>query len=356
MAANPAKPVALGVIVLLVALVTGYILLDRYAPSSNRGVVSATVVQIAPRIGGEVTEVHVADDAVVAEGDPLFTIDPRPFELAVRQAEASLASAAQGQDASAASLVAAQSEVTRARAGLDKARGDASRTERLEQRGVVAVADGDAARAAVANAEAQVAGAEANVEAARASLGPDGQDNPAIANAQAQLERAQFDLASTRVAAPHAGVVTNVTLAVGQFVNAGSPAMTFIDAGAAWITVDLRENQLGNIVPGDPASLLFDALPGRLFDARVQSIAWGIAPTRNVQDGLVASQPASRWFEPARRIPVRLELAGGMDTWPRGVPVGGKVGATVFADGGGHPVSWVAGAVQRVRSWLSIVH
>jgi len=223
MASNPARPVALGVVVLLIVLVAGYILLDRHAPSSNRGVVSAAVVRIAPRIGGEVIEVQVADDAVVAEGDPLFTLDPRPFELAVRQAEASLASAAQGLDASAASLVTAQSEVTRARAGLDKVRGDASRTTRLEERGVVSAADGDAARAAVANAEAQLAGAEANVEGARASLGPDGEDNPAIATAQAQLERAQ-------------------------------------------------------------------------------------------------------------------------------------VGATVFANGGGHPVGWLAGAVQRVRSWLSFVH
>lgn len=48
---NPAKVIALGVIVLLVVLVVWYALSDRMAPSSSRGVVSAHVVQIAPQIG-----------------------------------------------------------------------------------------------------------------------------------------------------------------------------------------------------------------------------------------------------------------------------------------------------------------
>lgn len=96
---------------------------------------------------------HVADDAIVESGAPLFTIDPRPFELAVRQAEANLASAFQGVNASSASLVAAQADVTRARAALGKARSESDRTLRLEERGIVAAAEGDAARAAVSEAD-----------------------------------------------------------------------------------------------------------------------------------------------------------------------------------------------------------
>jgi len=355
-ARNPAGPLAFGVVLLLLALVAGYAFLDRLAPSSDRGVVSAAVVPIAPRVSGEVTVVHVADDAVVEAGEPLFSIDPRPFELAVRQAEANLASALQGVDASSASLVAAQADVTRARATLEKARADSDRTLRLEERGIVAVAEGDAARAAVSETEAQLAAAEANLEGARATLGPIDAENASVAAAQAQLEGAQYDLASTTVLAPHFGVVTNVTLASGQFASAGSPALTFIDAEAAWVTVDLRENQLVNIEPGDPARLLFDALPGRVFDGRVQSVAWGIDPGRSTQGGLVVNQPATRWFEPARRIPVRLELDGGMEAWPSAVRVGGKVHATVFAGGTGNPVAWLARAVQRGRAWLSFLY
>ncbi len=353
---NPAGKVAILVVLILIVFVVVYALSDRMAPSSSRGIVSAHVVQIAPRVSGDVTEVMIDDDAVVQAGDPLFSIDRRPFELAVKQAEARLATATQEVSASSASLVAAQAAVTQARTNLDSVRADADRTFRLEERGIASTAQGDAARANVSDAEAQLQTAEANLRSARAQLGPEGRDNPAILAAEAQLEQAQYDLASTTVTAPHFGVVTNVTLSEGQFIGAGNPALTFIDAEAAWVTVDLRENQLQDVEPGDPAHLLFDAVPGRIFDGRVQSIAWGINPGRNMQGGLVVNQPSNRWFEPARRIPVRVELVGGMDDWPTRVRVGGKVHAVVFAGGTGNPIGWIADGLQRLRSWTSYLH
>lgn len=355
-AGNPAKPIAIGVIILLIILAVLYALSDRMAPASSRGVVSAHVVQIAPRVSGDVTEVMVADDAIVQAGDPLFSIDPRPFELTLRQAEANLATTLQNLDASSASLVAAQAAVTQARSQLDTVQADAERTYRLEERGVASTAQGDVARSKVSDAKAQLQTAEANLESARAQLGPEGRDNPAVAAAEAQLESAQYDLASTTVTAPHFGVVTNVTLATGQFIGAGNPALTFIDADAAWITVDLRENQLQLIEPGDPVHLLFDAVPGRILGGRVQSIAWGINPGRSSQDGLVVNQTSNRWFEPARQIPVRIELDGGRDNWPPQVRVGGKVHAVVFASGTGNPIALIGRGLQHVRAWFTYLH
>lgn len=130
-------------LVLLVALVALYALSDRLAPSSSRGSVSAHVVQIAPRVSGQVTSVMVADNAVVEAGSPLFSIDRRPFELAVQQAEANLNTALQNVSASGASLVAAQAAVTQARVALDNARADADRILRLEARGVISASKAD---------------------------------------------------------------------------------------------------------------------------------------------------------------------------------------------------------------------
>lgn len=69
----------------------------------------------------------------------------------------------------------------------------------------------------------------------------------------------------------------------------------------------------------------------------------------------MVNQPASRWFEPARRIPVRIELTGGMERWPRDVRVGGKATVTVLAEPGG-PVGWLARATMRLRSVASYLH
>ncbi|MFP7674576.1 HlyD family secretion protein [Marivita sp. S0852] len=350
------KIIAGSVVVLLVVIAAIYAIMDRTVPGSARASVSAYVVQVAPRVSGTVTQVHVTDDAVVQAGDPLFSIDARPFELAVRQAEANLAGALQSVDASGASIVAAQAAVTQARTALDNTRADAERTFKLEERGIVAAARGDQARAAVTSAEAGLEQAQAALDSARAQLGPQDDENPALRAASAQLEQAQYDLASTTVRAQHLGAVTNVTLSEGQFIGAGNPAMTFIDAEAAWVTVDLRENQLQNVEAGDTAHVLFDALPGQIFDARVQSVAWGIAPGRSVQNGLVASQTTNQWFEPARRIPVRIELEGGMENWPYSVRVGGKAHVLIFANGDSGLFALAARTTQRVRAWLSYLH
>ncbi len=111
-----------------------------------------------------------------------------------------------------------------------------------------------------------------------------------------------------------------------------------------------------SVAPGDPVHLLFDAVPGTIFTGRVQSVAWGIDPGRSIQGGLVVNKPTTRWFEPARRIPVRVELDGPMEDWPRQVRVGGKVHAVIFAGGTGNPIAWIARGIQRVRSWTSYLH
>lgn len=64
------------VVISLLVLVVVYALSDRMAPSSSRGIVSAHVVQISARAPGEVTNVTVADDAVVEAGDVLFELAP----------------------------------------------------------------------------------------------------------------------------------------------------------------------------------------------------------------------------------------------------------------------------------------
>ncbi|MEH8019772.1 HlyD family secretion protein [Rheinheimera metallidurans] len=353
---NSAMRISVLVFSLLLLLVMLYALTDRIAPSSSRGIVSAHIVQIAPRVAGEIIKVHVADDAVVEAGSALFSLNPYPFELAVRQAEANFKSTLQSIDASGAAIVAAQALVTQARVARDNARTEADRTLRLAQRGLVSRAQADTAKASVDDANARLLSAEANLDSARVELGSVGRDNPVIAAAAVQLERAQYDLSSATVTAPHRGVVTNVLLSTGQYITAGSPSLTFIDAEAAWITVDLRENQLQLVNAGDVVHLLFDAVPGEIFTGKVQSIAWGIDPGRSMQGGLVVNQQSNRWFEPARHIPVRIELDGGMAAWPRAVRAGGKVHVVVFAGSEDNPISWLANGLQRARSITSFLH
>lgn len=119
--------------------------------------------------------------------------------------------------------------------------------------------------------------------------------------------------------------------------------------------LDPRETQLANVEVGDSSSLPSDCQPGRLYSGRVQGVAWGIDPGRTAANGLPQNQPSARWFEPARTIPVHIEIDDDQD-WPRNVRVGSKVSVVVYAAGQDNPVAWIAGGLHRAQSFLSYLY
>lgn len=354
---NPPRMLAMLVLVLFVLLIGWQVSSDRLVPYTARGAVSGYVAQLTPRVAGQVTAVPVQDGEVVEPGAVLAQLDTTPFDLAVSQAEANLSKALQSTRVSATGIVAAQAGVTAARAQRENSQANTARTLELVSRGYLSKAKEDDARAALRNADSRLQQAQAELErAVIATGGSDAVTNPDVRAAQLQLERAQLDHRYATLRAPTLGVVTNLRLAIGQYVAPGAPTMTFIDARGAWITADLRENQLGNVQPGDEVGVLFDAAPGKVFKGRVQSIAWGIDVGRASAGGLLQNLPEGQWFEPARRIPVHVELDGGLDQWPRAVRVGGKAGILVYAEGRNNPVAWVATALLQLRAWLSYLY
>ncbi len=352
--AKATRWVAVLVLVLFVLLIAWQVASDRLVPYTARGAVSGYVAQLAPRVAGQVTEVMVQDGGVVQAGAVLAQLDLTPFDLAVRQAEAGLSRALQSNRVAATGIVAAQAGGTAARAQRENVHANSARTLELVARGFLSTVKADDARAAQRSADSQLQQAQAELDRAMISSGGrEASSNPEIRTAQLQLEQAQLNRRFATLTAPTLGVVTNLRLAVGQYVAPGTPAMTFIDARGAWITADLRENQLDNVQAGDEVGIVFDAVPGTVFKGRVQSIAWGVDVGRASAGGLLQNLPQGQWFEPARRIPVHVELDGGLEHWPRAARIGGKAGIVVFAAGHGNPMAWIASGLLHARAWLS---
>ncbi|WP_197410693.1 HlyD family secretion protein [Devosia epidermidihirudinis] len=352
---NPARKVAIAVLGILFGGLGWHVASDLLAPGSATGSVTAFTAMVAPRTAGQVSAVLVADNQFVKAGDQLFQLDLAPFDLAVRQAEANLAQVLQTVDASVVSLVSTEAKVEQAKATLESTQITTQRTLDLFDRGLTSQAQVDTANAQLANARSALSAVQADLDSARVRAGTSETVNPQVLASQVQLEQAQLNRSFATVTAPTDGVITNLKLAVGQYVNAGSPALTFIESDSPWVVVDMRENQLANIQVGDPASVLFDALPGRSYEGRVRSVAWGIDTGRTAANGLPQNQAMARWFEPARTIPVHIELTDAQE-WPRNVRVGSKASAVVFANGGGNPVSAVASFLQTIQSYLSYLY
>lgn len=349
------KAIGLSVLVSLALVLAWYVAADQIAPSSSTGYVTAATAQIAPRVSGVVTQVLVSDNQTVTSGTPLFILDSRPFDLAVAQAEANLDAAVQGVAEFSAAISSAQAKVTQAEATLENTQASVSRTQSLVERGISSTAMGDLAVSQLKNSEAALTAARADLQSAVAKAGGgEGNVPPQVQLAQVQLEQAQLNRNFSVVTAPTDGVITNLRLAVGQYINAGSPGLTFISNTTPWILVDMRENQIGSIDKDDLATLVFDAAPGSVFSGRVQGIAWGIDTGRISANGLPQNQSTTRWFEPARTIPVHIEIVD--PEWPSAVRVGSKVNAVVYAGGRNNPISWIAAGLQTIQSFLSYIY
>ena len=342
--ARPAKA-RLGLILaaLLLATLALTAAFDRLTPYTSETTLRAPVIGVAPNVSGDIVEVMVNDNARVRAGDPLFRIDPGRYAAAVAQAEANLASAGQGVGASTAALGAADARLLEARAAFDNAREQARRTFELVEHGVYPVARRDEANARLASAGAAVQAAEAGAEEARRRLGPQSDDNPAIAAARAGLQRAVIDLVATRVVAPVDGILTNTVLAPGQFAAQGRTAATVIDVASSWLVANLPESSLGNVRPGDRAEIVLDALPGQVLHGEVESIAGGV--DQSIAGALAGDLPRvedrRRWLRAQQRIPVRIQIEE--DTADLPVRVGSRAAVVIYTRNAGPmaPLAWV---------------
>ncbi|MFD2648407.1 HlyD family secretion protein [Devosia albogilva] len=325
--------IALLLLVLLVACFAWYPLSDHHAPYAGGGSITAEVTQIASRVAGPVSHVAVRDNAEVKAGQILFQIDPTPYEFDVQQARGQLDQVLNTVHSSLAAIPAAEAKLEQAQLALSMANDDLDRARQLAEKGLVAEAKLSQAISNQQNSALNVAAATAEVERLRVATGTSVETNPNVLTAQATLEKAEFALASTTVTAPHDGYVTNLSLTEGQFVGAGTPALTFINPATQMVIVDLRENQLINVEPGDEAIVTFEAAPGRQFSGTVESVAWGISSGRTSVNGLSQPTTDTRWFPPARKIPVRIKLDD-LSGLPANVRLGSEAGVLIIPEDG----------------------
>ncbi|HEX2942656.1 MAG TPA: HlyD family secretion protein [Rhodopila sp.] len=289
-----------------------YWLYARQFESTDDAFVDSYSTQIAPRVGGQVTELLFSDNQHVSAGQVLLRIDPRDYQTKLEQAKAQEASAeANVQQAQAqravrqADLQQAQANVSVAQADLLQAKQDFDRFKAINPAAVTrqqvdsAVAAYHAAEAKLQAAQASVVGAQAQVEAARAQVTA---AQASLTQAAANTAAAALQLSYCTILAPVPGIVTHRTVDTGNYVSQGQPLFALVQDGR-WVTANFKETQLAAMHPGQEVSISIDAVPSVTFHGKVDSFQAG---TGTVFSVLPAENATGNYVKIVQRVPVKI--------------------------------------------------
>ncbi|WP_235015213.1 HlyD family secretion protein [Oceanicoccus sp. KOV_DT_Chl] len=349
--------IVLGVIVLSLLC---YLTADRYTPMTSQARVEGYVIGVAPEVSGRITEVWVSNNQEVNAGDKLFQMDASQYEIALNKANSDLENARRQVGAGGATVDAARANLLAAQANERKARQDAERLQRLytEDSGTISVRRLEIAQATLEQSSAAVTAANADIQRTIQQMGGDEIDsNTILKTALTAVSKAELDLSNTLVKSPSRGVVTDLQADVGQYARAGSSVLTLIPIHDVWISAALTENNLGHLTVSTPVELLFDSMPGEVFDGQIRSIGLGVSAGYEAAPGALPSIKNDRdWLRQAQRFPVIVSFDTEQDErLAAQLRIGGQVTVIAYSEESGL-LRWLGKLYIRFCSLMSYAY
>jgi len=242
--------------------------------STDNAYVNANSIQIATQVSGPILSLHVDNNQVVKIGDPLFEIDPEPFQVAIEEAAAT---------------------VLQAKAQYQNALITHERTQNLVNKKFLSPEAKDNSKTAL------------DVAAANLKL------------AEAKLKQAELSLGYTKVVAPVAGLINHLSLRPGTTVQAQMPLFVLISHQQYWVDANFKETELTDIRPQQKAKVVLDMYPDHTFEGIVDSIS---ASTGTAFSLLPPQNATGNWVKVTQRIPVKVLITDPHPKFPL------RVGAT----------------------------
>jgi multidrug resistance efflux pump len=312
------------------------------------------VTPILPTVKGRVIEVPVKPNTPLKEGDVLFRVDPKPFEYRVSEKKAALAEAEQNVKQLKASLDQASAKAERANVQTQLAQQTYDRQAQLFKSNTVAQATLDTASRNLDVSKQSLAAAKAEEERARLAYTSNvGGVNTAVAKLRAELSDAEFDLDQTTTRAAGPGFVTQVSLRPGMYAVPLQlrTAMLFINTGPQDqdLAAAFQQNSLQRVDAGDEAEVAFDAVPGRVFEAKVRTVVDAIAAGQ-ILSSLRLIEPEARTTT-GRAVAI-IDVTDEMRDYQ--IPLGSSAMVAIYTKHW-HELSLLRKILLRMHSWENYV-
>ena len=280
------------------------------AMSTDDAYVEADKVGISTDVSGIVKDIDVTENQNVTADQTLYRLDPRPFQIALKSAQANLAQTKLTISSLKQDYLRMLSDIDaqQAQVALDQA--TFARYATLVKSDAVSKANFDQARFTLQADNSKLASLRHQAEVQLAKLGgkPDipVTDHPQYLQAKAQVDEAQRQLDDSVVRAPFAGVVTSVpSIAPGKYLQASMTAFYLVATDHVWVDANPKETQLTHVRPGQPVTVTVDTYPDLEWRGTVESISPAAAQEFQL---LPAQNTSGNWVKVVQRVPMRVRV------------------------------------------------
>lgn len=331
-----------GIVGLLILAV--FLALFNYLTPSGSLVVVSRVIEVTPNVSGEVISIPVRANTPVKAGTILFQIDPAPFQYKVNQLEASLAQAEQQVKQLKASYEQATANVEGLTAQLAYNTQRLADIQNLTREGANTEFREQDTQVQLETVRFQLQAAKAAQLNARLAMDAEiGGVNTTVAQIEAQLRDAKWQLEQTTIRAPADGTAGTLALGVGDRALQARAVLSFIVEDDIAIVGMFAPNGFQTIKPGATVKLVLDDDPGRIHLAEIVEVPRGVGQGQIAVSGTLARVGS---IGGAGSYPARISIPSDVDR--RDLRVGMPGTATVFA-----PNAGVIGIIMSILVWIS---
>ena len=301
--------IGLGLVAILGALLYGgyWFRYARQYQSTEDSYVDGDLVQITSEVPGNVMTLSADDTQGVQRDQTLLELDPADAQVAMSNAEASLARAVREVRTLFATADQLRAQITEREIELKRAQDDYGRRSDLLRDGAVSSEELSHTQDNTAQMRANLIEAREQLNATTAQIdGTTVDTHPQVLAAEAAVRDAALALRRTRISAPVAGVVARRTVQVGQRVAPGTALMAVVPLDDVWIDANFKEVQLKDMRVGQPVKVRAD-IYGRSveYDGKLVGLSAGSGSAFAL---LPAQNASGNWIKIVQRVPVRIEL------------------------------------------------
>lgn len=276
------------------------------------------ITPVNTRVQGFIKKIYFDEYKPVHKGDTLLVIEDSEFKLRLAQAEADLANALAGRQATNAGIATTQNNISVNDATVEEIRvqranagRELRRYKKLLEQDAVTKQQYDNVKTAYDAINARYEQALRTRHSTSLSKNEQthrlGQNEAAVRLAQAAVDLAKLNLSYTVIVATCDGVTGRKDIHEGQLVQPGQTMVDIVDDGELWVVANYRETQLPNIKEGASVTFTADAVPGVEYKGVVESLsdATGAAFSLIPQDNATGN-----FVKVEQRVPVRIRLHG----------------------------------------------